>query len=30
VIPQVDPAWVGCEVLYRDGELELINSKDAK
>jgi hypothetical protein len=30
VMPQVDPAWVGCEVLYRDGELELINSKAMK
>ncbi len=30
VIPQVDPAWVGCEVVYRDGELELVNSKDMK
>ena len=28
VIPQVDPAWMGYEVLYRDGELELMNSKD--
>jgi hypothetical protein len=25
VMPQVDLAWVGCEVLYLDGELELIN-----
>jgi hypothetical protein len=29
-MPQVDPAWVGCEVLYRDGELQLINAKDAQ
>jgi len=29
-MPQVDLAWVGCEVLYRDGELELMNSKDVK
>jgi len=24
VLPQVDPAWVGREVLYRDGELSLV------
>ncbi|MEO6677542.1 MAG: alpha/beta hydrolase [Pseudomonas sp.] len=24
VLPQVDMAWVGCEVLYRDGELVLV------
>lgn len=24
-MPQVDPAWVGCEVVYRDGELSLVN-----
>ncbi len=24
VLPQVDVAWLGCEVLYRDGELTLV------
>lgn len=24
VLPGVEPSWVGCEVLYRDGELTLV------
>ncbi|MHA6575440.1 alpha/beta hydrolase [Pseudomonas yamanorum] len=27
VLPQVDVTWVGCEVLYRDGELTLVCSQ---